>query len=191
MLAYVFWHRPRKDVTREAYEDAQTRFHRSLARTPPAGMLGSAVFRLARLPFAPDGGYEDWYLISDHAALGVLRHAAVGRGHRSAHDRAAKLSGWGSAGLYAHVEGEPLAALHAPESVWIATAPGVRRPALAEMIGDGIDPGRASLWRRELVLGPAPELCVLAPEAPAGARPGRLPAGWLETSVARERLAGP
>ncbi len=57
-------------------------------------------------------------------------------------------------------------------------ARGHERPALAQLLGDGIDPERDSLWRRCLVLGPAPEYCLLAAEAPAGVAPGRLPSGW-------------
>ena len=41
-----------------------------------------------------------------------------------------------------------------------------------------MDPATAGLWRRCLGLGPAPEFCLLAAEAPAGVAPTRLPAGW-------------
>ena len=39
-----------------------------------------------------------------------------------------------------------------------------RRDALGELLGDGMDPQHASLWRRQLVFGPAPEFCLLARE---------------------------
>jgi len=52
------------------------------------------------------GGYEDWYLIEDFAALGVLNEAAVGRGHRSAHDQVARRFGVGAGGMYGLLEGE-------------------------------------------------------------------------------------
>ena len=45
-----------------------------------------------------------------------------------------------------------------------------------------MDPEHASLWRRQFVLGPAPEYCLLAPEAPAGVAPTRLPEGWRDAS---------
>jgi hypothetical protein len=62
------------------------------------------------------------------------------------------------------------------------------RPALAQLLADGIDPERDGLWQRCLVLGPAPEYCLLAGEAPAGVAPGRLPQGWTARSVKREVL---
>jgi len=106
VLAYLFWHRPRPGSDTEGYEQALRVFHRSLAHRPPVGLRISSSFRVAELPWlagpepqgtAPAGGYEDWYLLEDYAALGVLNEAAVGRGHRTAHDHAARGLGAGAA----------------------------------------------------------------------------------------------
>ena len=196
MLAYVFWHRPRQDDRRDAYEQSLIAFHRSLARTPPVGTLACAAYRVEGAPLPPsdDGSdgpaYEDWYLVEDFAALGVLNEAAVGRGHRTSHDDVARRFGAGAGGLYALLEGAPCAGAlgEAALAVWIARPPGSTRRALGELLGDGIDPAHASLWRRQLVLGPAPEFCVLASEIPAGVTPARLPDGWSAVTSAREPL---
>jgi len=204
MLAYVFWHRPRDVGAIEAYEQAQLTFHRSLAHTRPVGMCGSAVFRLAEIPWldsAKDGstigtgGYEDWYVLEDFAALGVLNEAAVGHGHRTSHDDVARRHGDGTAGLYELVEGNHRADLlgSAAVAVWVGRPPGSPRPMLGEMLGDGIDPGHASLWRRQLVLGPAPEFCLLAEDrsrlsGASGVAAARLPAGWRATTLDRDVL---
>jgi hypothetical protein len=196
VLAYVFWHRPLQGDRREAYEQSLIAFHRSLAHRLPVGTRASATFRVAEPPLAAgpageDGpAYEDWYLVDDFAALGVLNEAAVGRGHRTSHDDVARRFGFGAGGLYGLIEGDPCAAAlgRATLAVWIAKPPGSTRRALAELLGDGIDPATASLWRRQLVLGPAPEFCLLAPEAPAGVAPARLPEGWKARAVAREPL---
>jgi hypothetical protein len=58
----------------------------------------------------------------------------------------------------------------------------------AELLGDGSEPGHASVWRRQLVLGAAPEFCVLADEVPTGVAPERLPAGWQARTIRREAL---
>ena len=206
MLAYLFWHRPQDPAEVEAYEHAQVSFHRSLARTPPVGLCGSAVFRVAELPWlAPadarerpgetQPAYEDWYLVEDFAALGVLNEAAVGRGHRTAHDDVARRFGAGSGGLYGLIEGgrsqigQPASPLgEASIAIWVGRPPGSRRRNLGELLGDGMDPQQASLWRRQLVLGPAPEYCMLAHEAPPGVAATRLPAGWTAKILDREVL---
>jgi hypothetical protein len=194
MLAYVFWHHPREGVAAEAYERDNLAFHRSLARTPPVGLRGSLAFRLAEIPWLGDGaGYEDWYLLADFTALGVLNEAAVGRGHRSSHDQVAREFGAGAGGLYCLLEGEaPLDAVAGARSTatWVARPPGSTRRGLGELLGDGMDPGQASLWRRQLVLGPAPEFCLLASEVPAGVAATRLPAGWSARTLQREVLYG-
>ena len=204
MLAYLFWHRPLDPGSVEGYEQAQLAFHRSLARSRPIGMCGSASFRVPEIPWidtaragagASDpstaaSGYEDWYLVEDYTALGVLNEAAVGRGHRTPHDEAARRFGGGAGGLYGLIEGERSDLLSAAASlaVWVRRPPGSERRPLGEMLGDGMDPRRASLWRRQLVFGPAPEFCLLAGEAPAGVAPARLPDGWSATILQRECL---
>jgi hypothetical protein len=200
VLAYLFWHRPLDGVTADAYEQSQIAFHRSLAHTPPVGFVGSAAFRLAELPWlastsftaeAGEGGYEDWYLLDDYTALGVLNEAAVGLGHRTSHDQVAGHFGAGAGGLYGLLEGHA----HLDEGahvVWVsrppAGLPGSERRSLGALLGDGMDPEHASLWRRQFVFGPAPEYCLLAGESPRGVAPTRLPKGWRALSVDREPL---
>ena len=201
MLAYVFWHRPLDDLAIEAYEHAEIAFHRSLAHAPPAGFQGSAVFRVAGLPWFQGPGYEDWYFVEDYTALGVLNMAAVGHGHRTVHDGIAHRFGAGAGGLYGLIEGhppaspDPKAGAFGKESaaVWVARAPGIERRRLGELLGDGMDARHASLWRRQLVFGPAPEFCLLSGDSaklglPAGVAPSRLPAGWTANAFERETL---
>jgi hypothetical protein len=190
MLAYLLWHRPADAIERDAYEHACERFHRSLHHSPPAGFRGSAVFRVGETPWlAPAQGdaYEDWYFLDDFAALGVLNEAAVAHGHRGAHDDVARRFGAGAGGLYGLLEGHADLA-GAPLAVWVTRPPGVTRRPLGELLGDGIDPQHASLWRRALVLGPAPEYCLLTREPPAGVAPTRLPEGWRAFTSPRELL---
>jgi len=200
VLAYVFWHGPRAAGASEEYERALIAFHRSLARSLPVGTRATASFRIGSPPWRgagpvaadaallADGGYEDWYLLDDFAALGVLNEAAVGRGHRSLHDAAAHRSGAGAGGLYALVEGEPCAQAlgDAKLASWIARPGGSTQRALGELLGDGMEPEHASLWRRQMNLGPAPEFCLLARELSAGVGDARLPAGWSATTLARD-----
>lgn len=151
MLAYVFWHRPAPAVEPEEYEQAQRRFHAEIG-------VPSACFGLAELPFKPGGdggGYEDWYLVEDWAALGELNEAAVDGQRRPSHDRAAGLVGRGWAGVYRLLRGAP----RPPEEArWLEKPVGVPVPDLV-----GGASAEAAVWQRQMVLGPAPELCVGEP----------------------------
>jgi hypothetical protein len=194
MLAYLLWHRPADGVERETYEHACQRFHRSLHHSPPVGFNGSAVMRLTACPWLVSGQddasaatYEDWYLLEDFTTLGVLNETAVAHGHRSAHDDVARRFGSGAGGLYGLLEGHADLA-DVPRAMWISRPPRAPRGELAQLLGDGIDPEHASLWRRALVLGPAPEYCLLAPETPDGVAPARLPSGWRVDVCEREKV---
>lgn len=189
MLAYVFWHRPHASAPPEQYEAACARFHRSLAARPPGGFGASACLRAEELPWLGDGGpgYEDWYLVEDYAALGVLNEAAVARGHQTPHDAAARLMAEGTGAVYRLIDGFPRFDL-VGVAVWITPAPGKFEVVFEDLLVDGVEAGEASLWRRQLALGPAAELCVLASELPDGVRATRLPVGWAAEAVARSSL---
>ncbi len=195
MLAYLFWHRPAAGVEVQGYEQALLRFHHSLAHRPPAGLLGTAALRAPQLPWLPgaEDGYEDWYLLESWSALGVLEAAAVSRGHESAHREAARRAGAGAGAVYRLIEGGARPA-DARLSVWVTRPAGQVDPTMAELLDDGIEPGTGALWQRALVLGPAPEFCLLhtQPELPpqTGVAAGRLPAGWSASASPREPAAG-
>jgi len=198
MLAYVFWHRPAAGVHEDDYERALVRFHHSLAENPPAGFASSATLRAAELPWlAPAGedsrGYEDWYLVENWTALGVLEAAAVSRGHAGAHDAAAREMGRGTGAVYRLLDGTPdLAQMRV--AVWVTRPAGGEGAQLTDLLEDGFDPAGSALFQRCLVLGPAPELCLLSAQpdetAETGVAPSRLPAGWQATAAAREPLLG-
>jgi hypothetical protein len=160
LLAYLFWHRPRPGVDVAEYEEAQRGFHVRLE-------VESACFRVDQLPFDDGPGYEDWYLIEDWAALGALNVTAVDPVHRPDHDRAAAMAAEGWGGIYASVQG--------PASI-PAQARWLHKPGGQSTLDflAGIEAG-ASIWQRQLVLGPAPEFCVASEEdAPREDRRARL-----------------
>jgi hypothetical protein len=195
VLAYLSWHRPAPTVEVDVYERALEQFHRSLAHRAPNGFRGSATFRAAELPWlastTPQAGapvaYEDWYLLDDWAALGVLEEAAVSQGHVGAHDKVASLSGVSSGAVYRFLEGHA-GVDQTQVAVWVARSGGHAHPSLSALLGDGMNPAVDGLWRRCLGLGPAPEFCLLASEAAAGVAPSRLPPGWSATTLPREAL---
>lgn len=159
MLAYIFWHIPREGGHPEEYERMLTAFHETLSARPPDGFRGSTVFRHYALPWAPQSlfVYEDWYLLDDFAALGVLNDAATRDPHRVLHDAAAERSKWGAGGVYRALEEDTR-----PEgdfSYWLSKPDGMGYEAFYDEIGEA---ARKAMWRRQLVLGPAPEFCVLA-----------------------------
>jgi hypothetical protein len=205
MLAYLSWHRAAAGVEPAAYEQALERFHRSLAHQPPSGFRSSSAFRLSELPWlapvagnAGAPGYEDWYLLDDWTAVGVLEEAAVAHGHRSAHDAIAGRAGCATGSVYRLVEGHAPGAGQAKGSlaeagesdtaVWVKRTPAHEHPSLGALLGDGMDRERDGLWRRCIGLGPAPEYCLLASEPAAGVAPSRLPAGWVAQAIERAVL---
>lgn len=151
MLAYVFWHRPGDAVDLDEYEEGLRAFHAALDSC-------SRSFRLERLPFGTDGGYEDWYLAETWAALGGLNERAVDARHRAPHDRVAAGTARGWGGVYALIRGK---AQIPTGTAWFEKPPG---EPTAEFLAARSE---ETIWRRQLVLGPAPEFCAAAVATPA------------------------
>jgi hypothetical protein len=158
MLAYVFWHWPRVAEPRGPYESTLIAFHRALAEHRPPGFRGSRVLRTGRRPWAPaELTYEDWYFVEDFAALGALNEAAVAGPRKAPHDSVAALPLGGAGGLYLHRGGD----VPSPRSASFRSKPsGVSDDAYVAGL-----PLEIELWQRQMVLGPAPEFCLLSHRA--------------------------
>ena len=185
MLAYLLWHRPADGVERESYEHACERLHRSLHHSPPAGFRGSAVLRLAECPWLSsrqEDAYEDWYLLEDFTALGVLNEAAVAHGHRSAHDGVARRFGAGAGGLYGLLEGHADLA-DAPHAVWVSRPPGEPRGELGAAARRRHRPRARQPVAPSARVRPGPRVLPALTRAPNGVSPTRLPSGWRAHAV--------
>ena len=185
MLAYVFWHWPAPEVEPRAYEQLLLSFHRALAEAPVPGFQSSATFRLeGQAPWL--GGapaYADWYLLEGSAALDVLNEAAVSGARRGPHDVLARATGAGAGSLFQ---------LRTPEAnvfgarcaTWLAKPKGMPYDPFYQRLEPLCAQPGVSLWRRQMVLGPAPEFGVLSPA------PIQLPAGLEGLMFRLEPLIG-
>jgi hypothetical protein len=168
MLAYVFWHTPAATADRSDYEQRLAAFHRALADDPPPGFHGSSALRTG------EREYEDWYLVEDWAALGVLNRHAVSGSRQPPHDAAARLAADGTAGIYALLAGpaEPPAQAH---GAWLGKPPDLSYEAFHQALPQGV-----TAWQRQMTLGPRGEYTLRA-DAP-------LDLPWPHTPVAATRV---
>ena len=160
MLAYLFWHQPSADQAVDRYERALVGFHRRLRDVPVPGLVASGTARVDGLPWLSGGGYEDWYAVDDYTALGVLNDAAIDADHAEAHDLAAHAAGFGAGGLYALERGA--IATPAGYCAWLTKPAGISYPDFAEWLMVLTAGEAVTVWRRQMVLGPAPEYRVTA-----------------------------
>ena len=165
MLAYIFFHRAAPGVEIAAYEATLRQFHGLLAGGPPPGFTGSNTYRIG-------GGYADWYLIESSEALDSLNEAAVTGARSSTHDAVAHMSANGAGKLLALISGP--AGIEPGFEIRFSKPAGVSYPELYERLRPWTDRTEISLWRRMMVLGPAPEFCLVASsehQLPAEMRP--------------------
>jgi hypothetical protein len=160
MLAYLFWHQAASDRPVEGYEQALLAFHRRLRDVTVPGLVGSGTARVRGLPWMAGDGYEDWYAVDDYSALGVLNDAAVDAAHAEAHDLVAVAAGFGAGGVYALERGTINAPAH--HCVWLTKPAGVSYPSFRGQLAVHTARETVTVWRRQMVLGPAPEYRVTA-----------------------------
>jgi hypothetical protein len=146
VLAYLFWHRPRAGVDVAVYEARLSAFHASLGEA-------SRTERVRGAPWMDGGaGYLDWYFAADWADLGRLNRAAVGGVAAAPHAALAELAGWGAGGVAALVAGDRA---FRPAWRWLAKPAGMTYGAFMARM-----PAGATLWQRQMTLGPQPEFAL-------------------------------
>lgn len=178
MLAYVFWHWKRSDISSADYEHRLRRFHEALTASPPRGFTGSTAFALENAAWANGGGaaWEDWYLVENSAALDPLNDAAVSASRQLPHDEAAAMAVGGTAGLYRLRAGQPLRTPRVAH--WFAKPASWSYPELYAELEPCTLTGGAALWGRQMTLGPAREFCLHGDELL------RLPTGITAQTIA-------
>ncbi len=167
-LAYVFWHWKADPIGAEGYEARARAFHDSLAGRRPDGFLDSVCFSIPGAGWVPEGrpAYEDWYRIESSAVLDRLDHAAVSPPHQAPHDAIAREVSGGAGGLYRLRGGKRLDGKVRFAS-WFRKPPGMAYEALYELLRPLTSSDEATLWGRQMVLGPAPEFCLHSRERAA------------------------
>ncbi len=183
MRTFLFWHRPLAETPPADYERALLAYHQSLDGMVSPGFVGSATARLDAVPWlGGEPGYEDWYLVDSSAALDPLNEAGVAPERWERHAAVARQMAVGHGGLYAHLWGAsaPGAAV---QGLWLTRPRGIDFEAPLRALYDAT-PGVIGCWRKQLVLGPAPEFLFLSADATAPP----LPEGWHLRAIARTPL---
>jgi hypothetical protein len=159
LLAYVFWHWKRPEVAAADYEARQRAFHAALGAAPPPGFISSFSLGISHAPWAgASEAYEDWYLVQDFAALGLLNEAAVSRSRSHPHELAASVAAGGVAGVYGLKLGTtPRRPQYAH---WFSKPGGMAYSELFAQIGPVVHRVDGALWMRQMTLGPAREFCL-------------------------------
>jgi len=184
MLAYLFWHRPRAEADKAAYEKLLLEFQDRLARSAAPGFLAAGSFAIGAVPWlGGHPGYEDWCILEGTWAMDPLNAAAISGAAQSPHDSVAALMEEGHGGLYTLVWGEPIVPADSTIT-WLTRPRGIQWRAALEPVRNLIP--KAQFWRRQMVLGPAPEFAITT----EGGQALSIPQGWRAFAVERSRLRG-
>lgn len=185
MIAYIFWHAAPDGFSLETYEATLLKFGTSLANARISGVLGNASYAVSHTPWLGQGGYEDWTLLDGSSVLDRLNDQATTGCMEESHHAIAQITKHGGLGaLYRLVDGAPDLS-NDSAIIWLSRPRGVKwREALASICGGA----RQSLtvWRRQMVLGPAKEFAIVGPPDLAL----DIPQGW-ESFTVRRRWLGP
>ncbi|MEM3857191.1 MAG: hypothetical protein QXI37_01630 [Thermoprotei archaeon] len=180
MLAYVFWHRNTPDISQEDYENALIEFQESLRRSHLEGFVSALVARVHEPPWMNSKeAYEDWYILSGSGALDPLNDFAVSGSRRAPHDQAARHATDTRGGLFQLRDGG-LESVNGKWVTWLSKPHGYSYERFYADISQSLRTSKGSLWRRQMVLGPTAEFCIVSSEK------ATVPKEFLPTALRRE-----
>ena len=184
MFAYVFWHQRDDAYSAQLYEEGLASFHTRLSALGVKGFLGSFTFKVSGVPWITGEGYEDWYLVAGLGVLEEINSLISDPIIRGLHDSVARMSVNGKGTILAHVKGDPTL-INASNACWLSKP---RATSYDDFYGDidsVISGLAASVWRRQLALGPNPEFLVISHTQP------QLPKAYQPQPVNRRALIAP
>jgi hypothetical protein len=182
MLAYIFWHRPHATADTKAYEASLLNFQRRLAEEQPPGFRAAGSYRIPAVPWLGNqAGYEDWHQVDGAWALDPLNSFAIAGTAKAPHDAAAAQMDVGYGGLWTLMWGRPDFA-NRQAITWLTRPRGIDWQTALEPVRRKFP--NAACWRRQMVLGPAPEFAIVVPTGEKILAPD----GWTALHVSGERL---
>lgn len=167
MLAYVFWHRMREDCSKDIYENKIIKFQSTLAESHLVGFKGSVVARIDSAPWlaSHSEAYEDWYLLDGSEVLDKLNDVAVSGSRKGPHNDVAHLATDFHGGLYQLRTGSEYS-VSSEFALWLSKPAGSDYESFYRYISQNTASEKSSLWRRQMVLGPTPEFCMIGTKMP-------------------------
>ncbi|MGC8515980.1 MAG: hypothetical protein ACP5OC_07605 [Thermoplasmata archaeon] len=163
MIGYVFWHQKIDSVASSDYEKTLKDFHEKLMHAGIRGYLGSVSLKIegAHWIGSKKSGYEDWYYMTDSGVIDILNHGAVSGDMMPIHNNAAGLATGMHAGLY-QLKSPSAKHKESQWCIWFSKPGGKSYDDFDRMIASAVPANSIDIWRRQMVLGPTPEFCIIS-----------------------------
>jgi hypothetical protein len=162
MISYTFWHRLEESIHKSEHEARLINFHEILKQSKLDGYVGSIITRINGAPWFQEKsseGYEEWYIVTGSDKLDALNEIAVSGARKDPHDKAAQNALDMHAGLYQLRTGS-LSDASGSNVIWFSKPQGTKYESLYNELPSYLKDVKASLWRRQMVLGPTSEFCI-------------------------------
>lgn len=153
MIAYQFFHHLEDGADEVEYEAGLRHFHVALREGGIPGFVGSRTYQTG-------DGYFDWYVVESSAALDYLNDAAVTGSRSPLHETVAAHAVNFTGKLLRLAAGRYDADFGV--EIRFSKPHGMMYPDLYRLLEPWTSRADSSLWRRMMVLGPAPEFSLLA-----------------------------
>ena len=183
MLAYVFWHAMPSNLAAVDYEKNLLYFNDALANAKIPGLLGNASYAISQTPWLGEPGYEDWTWLEGSWALDSLNERAVSGAMEQPHNVIAQMTKHGGFGALYYLVAEEHRIPASSKVFWLSRPRGVNWREIMPAITQSAN-SKVAVWRRQMVLGPAPEFAVIGTSTSTLT----VPDGWPSVAGQRRRL---